>query len=314
MLKEIIKKHKRKLIISIVMIVFLFGCMVKEETEEETVQETTVQETQTESTQPQNEDPFGLSFSDYTYHSESELRNMLSTSELEYCSYIQEFEDHDRAVLTWNLKSSNKEVYRCYYSYLKDRKYGKPSMASCRISEAYQEYLDGDKALIRDYVMPEKDDGIDMFVYPNSAEYYEKYFILGKYSDMYCYVKGDDIFFEYYWYQKSDSGPKLVYKSSAVNTNTTSGQRYDDELWDLFERSYRNIDIIPYKEYPREKDYYAVYSDWKKRQKENKEEEKLKEKKERYCIFEDGEELYYEYEYEFDSYDEAEDFLDRYCD
>ena len=47
---------------------------------------------------------------------------------------------------------------------------------------------------------------------------------------------------------------------------------------------------------------------------EEKKEERLKEKKERYCVFEDGEELYYEYEYEFDSYEDAEDFLNKYCD
>ena len=99
---------------------------------------------------------------------------------------------------------------------------------------------------------------------------YEKYFILGKYSDMNCSVQGDDIFFEYLWYQKTDEGPVLVYKSTATNTTTTSGQRYHEKLWELFEQSYKNIDIIPYEEYPRDRDYYEVYEEWKTKDQEKR--------------------------------------------
>ena len=109
-------------------------------------------------------DPYKLSFSDHSYLTESELRNRLSTSELEYCSYVTENSIND-LTLTWNLKSSGNEVYRCTYTYDKKRDYSKRSMAACSISKGYQEYLDGDKTLIRDYVMPEKDDQIEMFVY-----------------------------------------------------------------------------------------------------------------------------------------------------
>ena len=301
--------RRKPMIVTLMAFVLLTGCTKTEVIEDEKIEE---KETQTHNAE--NKDPYGLSFSDNTYHFENELRNMLSTSQLEYCSHIQKFDEYNRILLTWNLKSNDKEVYRCDYTYDKNRKYGKPSMASCKVGVAYEEYLNGDKALIRDYVMPEKDDGIDMFVYPKSTEYYDRYFILGKYSDMYCYTKDDDIYFEYYWYQDTDNGPKLVYKSTAVNYDTTSGQRYNDELWVLFEDSYSNIKIIPYNKYPRDKDYYEVYSQWDKKQREEKKEERLKEKKERYCVFEDGEELYYEYEYEFDSYEDAEDFLNTYCD
>lgn len=307
-------KHKRILkIATILLLLLMMGCATNDRKKDETVSELKPQEKESETAQSENKDPLGLSFSDNTYHFDSELRNILSTSRLEYCSYVEKFEEDNRILLTWNLKSDGREVYRCDYTYDKNRKDGMPSMASCRIGEAYEEYLDGDRALVRDYVMPEKDDGIDMFVYPGSAKYYEKYFILGKYSDMYCYTEGDDIFFEYCWYQDTGSNLELVYRSTAVNYETTSGQRYNDELWALFEESCRNINIIPYDRYPRDKDYYEVYSQWRNRQKENKEEERVKEDKEKYCVFEDGGELYHEYEYEFDSYEDAADFLERYC-
>ena len=175
-------------------------------------------------------------------------------------------------------------------------------------------YQNGDTALIRDYVMPEKNDDIDMFVNENSSSYYEKYFILGKYSDMNRYIKGDDIYFEYYWYQNTDEGPALVYKSTAKNTDTTSGQRYRNDLWELFELSYRNIDIISYDEYPRTKDYYEVYRDWKNKDRDSKEKENLEEKIDIYCECGDEDELYSEYEEDFDSWEEAADFWEEYCD
>ncbi len=258
-------------------------------------------------------DPLSLSFTDSTLLFDSDLRNILSDSILEYCSHVIEADDSSDLILTWNLKSDGREVYRCEYSYDRNRKYSEQSRTACRMSEAYQDYLDGDRALVRDYVMPEAGDDIDMFVYETGSSYYDKYFILGKYSDMECYVKGDDIYFTYYWYQDSDEGPRLVYKSTAKNTDTTSGKRYGDDLWDLFEESCRNIHIIPYSKYPRDYDYFEVYRDWKNRQRESIQEENLREEIEIYCECMDAQDLYEEYSGEFDGYDEAVDFWDQYC-
>ena len=238
---------------------------------------------------------------------------MLSGSKLEYCSHIEKGDGYDLLV-TWNLKSSEKEVYRCEYSYDKQRKnYDAKSIVSCEVSDGYEDYQNGDTDLIRDYVMPEKDDRIDMFVYPKSSDYYGKYFILGKYSDMNCSVQEDDIFFEYLWYQKTDEGPVLVYKSTAANTTTTSGQRYHEELWELFEQSYKNIDIIPYEEYPRDRDYYEVYEEWKKKDQKKKAEANLKERIEVYCACQDEEDLYSAYTDDFDSWEDAYDFWEENC-
>ena len=270
--------------------------------------------TATEKPKPKDEnDPLSLSFASSSLLFDSDLRNTLSKSVLEYCSYVIEDDDAGDLTLTWNLKSSGKEVYRCEYSFDKKRNYSEQSRTACRISEGYDDYLAGDTALIRDYVMPEKGDEIDMFVYENSSSYYEEYFILGKYSDMYCYTKGDDIYFEYYWYQNTEDGPALVYKSTAKNTDTTSGERYRNDLWELFEESYRNIDIIPYEDYPREKDYYDVYREWKNKDREKKDEENLKERIDIYCECGDEDELYSEYKEDFDSWEDALDFWEEYC-
>ena len=257
-------------------------------------------------------DPLRLSFEDKNYLEEAIIRNRLTGSELEYCSHV--FKEDGSTVFTWNLKDDDKEVYHCSYSFDKNRSYEKRSVVSCHLSQGYEDYKNGEGILIRDYVMPEKGDEIDMFVYPNSSDYYEKYFILGKYSDMYCYVKGDDIYFEYEWYQNTEDGPVLVYQSTAKNTDTTSGKRYHEELWDLFEISYLNIDIIPYEEYPRDKDYYDVYREWKNKEREKRKEEDLNESIENYCDLNDPEDLYYDYEGDFESYEEAEAFWHEYCD
>lgn len=66
-------------------------------------------------------DPLSLSFTSSSYLFDSDLRNMLSGSKLEYCSHIEKGDGYDLLV-TWNLKSSEKEVYRCEYSYDKQRK------------------------------------------------------------------------------------------------------------------------------------------------------------------------------------------------
>ncbi|MBR4461229.1 MAG: hypothetical protein IKS51_01410 [Erysipelotrichaceae bacterium] len=258
-------------------------------------------------------DPLSLSFRNSNYYTESELRNKLALSELEYCSYLIEGEGPADYVLTWNLKSSGKEVYRCEYSYDKNRSYKVKSQAACELSEGYEDYRDGDRELIREYVMPQENDQIDMFVYENSSGYYEDYFILGKYSDMSCYIKGEDIYFEYSWYQRTEDGPVLVYKSTAKNTDTTWGERYNETLWRLFEESYKNIDIVPYEEYQRDRDYYEVYHQWENREQEKQAEESLKEMIEIYCACGDEDELYSEYEDDFDSWTEAEDFWERYC-
>lgn len=260
-----------------------------------------------------SKDPYGLSFTASSLYFDSDLRGILSSSELEYCSYVIQEEGSVNMTLTWNLVSNNKEVYSCDYSFDKKRDYSRQSIVSCQIGEAYQEYKDGDRKLIRDYVMPEKDDEIDMFIYPERSSYYEKYFILGKYSDMTCYIKGDDLYLEYYWYQNTDEGPALVYKSTATNYTTTSGKRYREDLWQLFEESYKNIDIIPYSEYPRQKDYYEVYRKWKSDEYERREKERLKESIEIYCECDDGNHLYSEYEEDFDSWEAALDFYEKCC-
>ena len=256
-------------------------------------------------------DPLSLSFTDSSYLVESKIRNRLSGSELEYCSHFIRNADGSYTI-TWNLADDEKEVYKCTYTYDK-KAYKDASKAACSLSDGYEEYRNGNKRLIRDYVMPEKDDGIDMWVYENGSSYYDEHFILGKNSDMECYVKGEDIFFTYYWYQNTDDGPVLVYKSTAKNTDTTSGSRYNESLWDLFEESYRNIDIIPYKEFPRDYDYFEVYKEWKNKDRKKKEEERLKEKIEIYCECQDEEELYSEYFEDFDSWEDAADFWEENC-
>ncbi|MBR2788893.1 MAG: hypothetical protein IKD94_06980, partial [Erysipelotrichaceae bacterium] len=218
----------------------------QQEKKTENIAKPSSQASSSESTavKPKNaRDPYDLSFVSSSLFFDSDLRSILSSSKLEYCSYVIQEEGSPNMRLTWNLASNNKEVYSCDYSFDKKREYEKQSVISCQIGEAYQEFKDGDKRLIRDYVMPEKGDEIDMFIYPDSSSYYEKYFILGKYSDMTCYIKGDDLYLEYYWYQNTDEGPALVYKSTAANYTTTSGKRYREDLWQLFEESYKNIDI-----------------------------------------------------------------------
>lgn len=195
----------------ILLLLLCSGCEAKPVQNSEPVKkpETTItpQPAVSEKPKPKDEnDPRSLSFTSSSLLFDSDLRNILSESVLEYCSYVIEDDDTGDLTLTWNLKSSGKEVYRCEYSFDKKRNYSERSKTACRISEAYDDYLAGDTALIRDYVMPEKGDAIDMFVYENSSSYYEEYFILGKYSDMYCYTKGDDIYFEYYWYQNTVDG------------------------------------------------------------------------------------------------------------
>ena len=316
------KRRNRDIIISIVAIMLFIAFFVgrcsfsdtsvkeKEKKEDKKPVDTSIVPAEPKAKNP--DDPYELSFNTSSYLFDNDLRNMLSGSELEYCSYITAINDNEMS-LTWNLKSDESEVYRCDYSYDKNRNYDRRSLVSCKISEGYEKFKNGDNKLIRDYVMPQKDDRIDMFVKPNSDTYYKKYFILGKYSDMYCYVKGKDIYFEYYWYQDTAEGPVLVYKSTATNTTTTSGQRYNEELWSLFEDSYRNINIIPYEKYEREKDYYEFYQEWRNNRLKEKQESNLEEMKETYCVWNDAEDLYSEYEEEFDSYEDAYDFYENYC-
>ncbi|MBQ6478517.1 MAG: hypothetical protein IJI44_04020 [Erysipelotrichaceae bacterium] len=269
--------------------------------------------TDTTSKPKNTSDPLSLSFTDSSLLFDSDLRNRLSGSVLEYCSHVIETDDSSDLILTWNLKSDGREVYRCEYSFDRNRKYSERSKTACELGEAYQDYLNGDKQLIRDYVMPKEGDDIDMFVYENGSSYYEKYFILGKYSDMECYVKGDDIYFTYYWYQDTEEGPRLVYKSTAKNTDTTSGKRYSEDLWELYEESCRNIHIISYEQYPRDYDYYEVYREWDDRQHGRIQEENLREEKELYCACSDAQDLYEEYSGEFDDYEEAENYWDQNC-
>lgn len=248
-------------------------------------------------------DPMKLSFTSSSYYEKALLKGKLASSKLGYCSYVSETENG--YILTWNLKSNNKEIYSCKYSYDKNREYDSQSSCKCRKSDGYDDYLNGDTRLIRDYTMPVPNDNIEIYAHEVRDYYYEKYFILGKFSDMYCYTKGDDIYCEYYWYQRTDNGPVLVYASSAKNNYTTWGQRYNNYLWDEFEKDVQNIDIIPYHEYPRTKNYSEVYMNWKYGSR--------KTEKDYYCAFDDPDDLYYEYEDDFDSYEEAEYYWEDNC-
>ena len=315
-----------RVLLAVFVILILCGCSVSEtgQAKPEPVQQektdnnnqSSSQSSSSDGTAPKpadSKDPYGLSFSSSSLLFDSDLRNILSSSELEYCSHVIRKDGSSNMTLTWNLAGNDKEVYSCDYSYDRKREYKKQSVVSCQIGEAYQEFKDGDRQLIRDYVMPEKDDEIDMFIYPGSSSYYENYFILGKYSDMTSYIKGDHLYLEYYWYQNTDEGPALVYKSTATDTTTTSGKRYREDLWELFEESCSNIDIIPYEEYPREKDYYEVYREWKNSEFERREKEDLKENIDTYCDCDDADHLYSEYEYDFDSWEDAMDFWEENC-
>lgn len=273
------------------------------------------QTTEQPSTTYDSNDPLHLSFTDSEYLIDSKLRYRLKDSELEYCSHIVE-DDPKNLTLTWNLKSNDKEVYACVYNYDRNRSYKKASMVTCSASEGYEDYKNGDTALIRDYVMPDGYYNNQMWVHPKSAwynEYYQREFILGKYSDMYCFVDGEDIHCEFYWYQNTDEGPALVYKSVATNHLTDSGQRYRDDLWELFEQSYKNIDIIPYEEYPRDKDYYEVFEVWEHGYYERLIEEREREQAEIYCICHNSDDLYDAYTEEFDSWEEADDYYQQHC-
>ena len=319
--KKITKQFTLSVVAHTVLVLFLLllcGCVSKtlqnDKPKEEPEAASTTSPVVAENAKPKDKnDPMSLSFVSSSLLFDSDLRNILSSSDLEYCSHVVDVPDSSDLILTWNLKSDEREVYRCEYSFNKKRDYSEQSKTACKISEAYDDFLNGDRALIRDYIMPEKDDGIDMWIYENDSSYYEKHFILGKYSDMECYIKGEDIYFTYYWYQNTDDSPVLVYKSTARNSDTTSGQRYNDDLWELFEQSCHNIDIIPYNEYPREKDYYDVYRQWKNKDREKKDEENLKERIGIYCQCGDEDELYSEYEENFDSWEDALDFWEEYC-
>ena len=311
-----VMKRLLLMLLVIVLVGVLRGRFSKgqEEEPEETIRPVIIHEkTEEMKTEPKTDsrDPLSLSFKGSEYYEEAEIRNRLAKSELEYCSYVTE-EDGD-LVFTWNLVSSGKEVYVCRYSFDRNRSYGERSVTACQVSGGYRDFQNGDRALIRNYVMPEKGDEIDMFVYPESSYYYEKYFILGKYSDMSCEIRGNDIYFEYSWYQDSEEGPVLVYRSNAVNTDTVSGKRYHEELWDLFEESYHNIDIIPYEGFERDKDYYDVYRKWKSNRRNEEDREGPEYDTDIYCECSDPEDLYEDYMDDFDAYEEAEAFYSEYC-
>ena len=255
-------------------------------------------------------DPYGLSFRSSSYFEEASLRERLSHSPLEYCSQV--FQEGKSTVLTWNLRSNDEEVYRCTYRYVNKTGVSEPTQVSCQKGEAFSAYQNGDTSLKRYYVMPEAGDGIDMFVYPKSSSYYEKYFILGKYSDMHCEIRGNDIYFDYYWYQDEEE-PLLVYHSSAVNYRTVSGERHHEELWELYEESRKNINIIPYEDYPRDSDPYEIWRQWEKQEDARREEKDLQEKIEEYCSCGDEEDLYELYREDFDDIDDATAFWESYC-
>ena len=130
---------------------------------------------------------------------------------------------------------------------------------------------------------------------------------------MKCYVKGNNIYCTFYWYQRTNNGPVLVYMSSCTNKTTTWGQRYNNWVWNLYDETMGNIDIIPYDEYPRSYDYYELYEKWEKDDRNRRIEEELKSEIETYCVFDDAEDLFYEYPDDFEYFEDAEDFYDNYC-
>ena len=253
-------------------------------------------------------DPLSLSFKSDEYFTSSQLKNRLSNSVLEYCSYVLDVEDSDiKNIFTWNLKSNNKEVYRCEYSY------NKKSTVSCKVSEGYEDYLNGDTALIRHYTMPYPNDHTEMFIYLYPSDYYDEHFILGKYSDMTCYIYGDDIYLEYYWYQDTGDDYELVYKSTATNYETTSGMKYNMDIWLKYEESISNINIIPYDDFPRDSDYRNVVKEWKNLKTLKNIEEREKENKDKYCLCLSSEQLYDEYFEYFEDYLDAVDYYEANC-
>ena len=62
-----------------------------------------------------------------------------------------------------------------------------------------------------------------------------------------------------------------------------------------------------------EKDYYEVYRKWENEQRQKNEEQNLQEDIEIYCACMDENDLYSEYMDDFDSWEEALEFWEEYC-
>ena len=258
-----------------------------------------------------DKDPYSLSMKRYFYYGDKQLRGFLARTELEYPSKVEKLGTSNYRY-SWILKSNNKVVYECEYSFNRQRKKEERSIVACEIKEGYEDWKNGDRRLYRDYYMPVADGEIDMIV-SDKDTYYKSYFALGKFSDMKCYVKGNNIYCTFYWYQKTDRGPMLVYTSTATNRTTTAGWRYNSWLWERFDETMDNIDIIPYDEYPRSYDYMQIYKKWEKEEMKRESDRELKEQIELYCVFDDAEDLFYEYPDDFEYWEDAEDFYDTYC-
>lgn len=246
---------------------------------------------------------------DNKYYTDTELAGYFADTQLQYCSFIDEDENGD-TILTWNLKSTGEEIFRCMYKY--DNHKG---TFICYKSEGFDNYLNGDTDLIRYFPLFEKGDDI----WANEPEsyrlisFFQRYCILGECSDLKSYTDGDDIYIDYYWYQNTSDGPVLVYEVSAKNQMVISSTKYHDELWQEFDKSYKNINIIKYDEYQRTTDYSDVIHQWNIEQSLKTIEDNTQELIDEYCACADEDDLFYSYYEEFDDISEAEEFWESYC-
>lgn len=252
-------------------------------------------------------DPLGLSFEDYSYYLENDLRNYLANSELGICSEVSSNPQLEATNYTfiYRLKSNEKIVYECNYIHEDNKSY-----FVCVKKEGYEDYLNGETNMYRDYRMPVENN--DMWI--NNDRYYKRQFSLGKFSDMKCKLVNEDIFIDYYWYHNGEDGPVLIYEASAKNKKITSYKKYHQEIWDYYDESKSNIDVIPYEDFDRVHDYVEECKEYNKQEYYRRKEKRLKEDIELYCQCDSAEDLFYTYELDFDEeYYEALDFYEKYC-
>ena len=178
----------------------------------------TKQETKTNTYKKVNKDPLSLSRKTPYYYGDEELRIFLSGSKLEYPSKAEYISD-SHYKYSWILKSNNKEVYVCDYTYSRIRNYDEKSIVACELKEAYEDFENGDRLLYRDYYMPIVNEEI---MISNKSTYYDTHYALGKYSDMNCYVKGNNLYCTFNWYQNTDRGAMLVYTVNSTNRIVTA--------------------------------------------------------------------------------------------
>ena len=305
-------------VIGIFLIILLFLIMPKyfrnnnNQEEEKEVITTPIKENKKEETQtnrPKNNDYPNSYVPEYS-EDYVDIYKKLSSSKLRNCSYYIKGDGYSNFVMTWNLLDES-EIYRCSISWNKDIR---NQEISCEEGDALLRYVNGEKELIRFYALPdgEYDSFVNIFS-PSASDKvldnaYYKYDI-GPYTDVIYKDNNGEDYFIYYWYQKTDDGPLLIYEAEADSHGVISGKKHNLEFWDSLDGNINKFNIIRYNDFERETDYYYIYEKIvNKRREENK-----------YSCLIDGEyysnfdDYYYDWYGFFDSEDDAWDEWDSYC-